>query len=619
MDKKNTFFGLLFIASGIGYMFWQSVELQEQERLTALEAAKLSKPSEVDKSSTSPNSVLASASELAAEESAMLDLLAKDVSGITKEPELLDVSDTEEIVTISNDYIRVEFTNLGGAIRRVEFLKTKRGQLDDFVFNDEGHLPALSLGLPNKDGSIQEFDMPYQIEAKSSNSITFLLQAGADLQIRRIYSLSQSGSSKDPYIIDHSTTFANQSSSAKAFSTLYLNLGTMQSISDGRMQQSYLNVGYFNGADAKFKPITKLIGGNGFLGIGASAPREEIRIEDAGRIEWSSVKNQFFAAVLSSDQKIGEDLIVYRVDGEQSLSTASRVGITGSVGYAFGTVASGSSKTLDFDYFVGPKEFKRLQALGNEKDLVMQFGFLSFISKLLLSFMYAIHALVPSWGMSIVIMTICIKLIFWPLTAKATKSQKRMSSIQGPMAELKEKFKDNPQKMQQETLKLFKEHQVNPVAGCLPMLVQMPIFLGLFYMLRSASELRHESFLWVSDLSQADTIYEISGFPINLLPLIMGVTMFLQMSMMPINPSADPVQQKIFKFLPFVFLVFLYNFSSGLVLYWTVQNILTIVQQKITNSRPDELPALAGDQANKAAKSKAKGGIARGKSPNKNQ
>ena len=618
MDKKNTFLGLLFIALGIGYMFWQSVELQQQERFTELEADKLVQSSDVEGVSTDNNSGFASASESAAEESAMLDLLAKDVSGIAAEPDILDVVDAEELVSISNDYIRVEFTNLGGAIRRVEFLKTKRGQLDDFVFNDKGHLPALSLGLPNKDGSIQEFDMPYQIEAKSSNSITFLLQAGADLQIRRIYSLSQSSSSKDPYIIEHSTTFDNKSSSAKAFSTLYLNLGTMQPISDGRMQQSYLNVGYYNGADAKFKPITKLIGGNGFLGIGASAPREEIRVEDADRIEWSSVKNQFFAAVLSSEQEIGEDLIIYRVDGEQSLSTESRVGITGSVGYAFGTIASGSSKSLDFDYFVGPKEFKRLQALGNEKDLVMQFGFLSFISKLLLSFMYAIHALVPSWGMSIVIMTICIKLIFWPLTAKATKSQKRMSSIQGPMAELKEKFKDNPQKMQQETLKLFKEHQVNPVAGCLPMLVQMPIFLGLFYMLRSASELRHESFLWISDLSQADTIFEISGFPINLLPLIMGGTMFLQMSMMPINPSADPVQQKIFKFLPFVFLVFLYSFSAGLVLYWTVQNILTILQQKITNSRPDELPAITGDQAIKTSKSKAKGGIARGKSPQKN-
>ena len=202
--------------------------------------------------------------------------------------------------------------------------------------------------------------------------------------------------------------------------------------------------------------------------------------------------------------------------------------------------------------------------------------------------MYAIHSVIPSWGWSIVIMTICIKLLFWPLTAKASRSQKRMAKIQGPMSELKEKYKDNPQKIQQETLKLFKEHQVNPVAGCLPMVIQMPIFLGLFYMLRTASELRHEPFLWVSDLSMPDTIAQIGGFPINLLPIIMGVTMFLQMSMMPVSPTADPMQQKIFKFLPFIFLVFLYSFSSGLVLYWTVQNILTIIQQKIINNRPDE-------------------------------
>ncbi|MEM8868681.1 MAG: membrane protein insertase YidC, partial [Verrucomicrobiota bacterium] len=244
-----------------------------------------------------------------------------------------------------------------------------------------------------------------------------------------------------------------------------------------------------------------------------------------------------------------------------------------------------------------------------------QFGPLSFISKLLLSFMYAIHALVQNWGVSIVIMTICIKLLFWPLTAKASQSQKRMASIQGPMAELKEKYKDNPQKMQQETLKLFKEHRVNPVAGCLPMLIQMPIFLGLFYMLRSASELRHEPFLWVSDLSQPDTLTEIAGFPINILPLFMGVTMYFQMRMMPVSPTADPAQQKIFKLLPFVFLIFLYNFSSGLVLYWTVQNLLTILQQKITNSRPDkELPPLPEAAA---ATPKGKGGAPRTKSRRK--
>ena len=234
----------------------------------------------------------------------------------------------------------------------------------------------------------------------------------------------------------------------------------------------------------------------------------------------------------------------------------------------------------------------------------MQFGFLGFFSKLLLAFMYAIHSVIPSWGWSIIIMTVCIKTLFWPLTAQASRSQKRMAKIQGPMAELKEKYKDNPQKMQQETMKLFKTHQVNPLAGCLPMLIQMPIFLGLFYMLRTASELRFEPFLWVADLSQPDTIMEIGGYPLNLLPLLMGLTMFMQMHMMPVSPTADPMQQKIFKFMPAIFLVFLYNFSSGLTLYWTVQNILTIVQQKIINSRPDPDPVPAAEAP--AAKSKAR-------------
>ena len=612
MDKKNTILGLLFIGAGIGFMFWQASELQEQERQQALQP-----PVAVDSAEPMGATLQALADESAAtttEGAGMLDLLVQEVDAAALETKRAPRVAAEETVTLANDFIRVEFTNRGGAIRRVEFLKTKRGETDDFVFNDKGPLPALSLGLPNQDGSIQEFDMPYQIGAQSAHSITFILQAGADLQIRRTYALAQPGAQTDPYIIEHSTTFENRAATAKAFSTLYLNLGTMQPIADGAMQQSYLNVGYYNGADAKFKPITKLIGSSGFLGIGANAPRDELRIEDAGRIEWSSVKNQFFAAVLSTDQAVGQDLILYPVRGDRTAPAAQRRdGITGSVGYAFGTVAGGSAKTLEFSYYVGPKEFKRLQALGNDKDLVMQFGFLSFISKLLLSFMYAIHAVIPSWGLSIVVMTICIKLLFWPLTAQASRSQKRMASIQGPMAELKEKFKDNPQKMQQETLKLFREHQVNPVAGCLPILIQMPIFLGLFYMLRTASELRHESFLWVADLSQPDTLFEVAGFPINLLPLIMGVTMFLQMSMMPVNPAADPTQQKIFKFLPFVFLIFLYNFSSGLVLYWTVQNILTIVQQKITNSRPDPMPVAAAAGANPSAKPKAKSGIARGK------
>jgi YidC/Oxa1 family membrane protein insertase len=512
------------------------------------------------------------------------------VSDLFQQVEAVEVAakplSPESTLVLFNDYIEAVFTTRGGAIQTVSFLQTKSGERDDYVFNEGGLLPALSLSLNSGGGEIREFDLDYRIEQQSSDSVTFVLDSGEGLSIRRHYRIASTGSVDEPYTIEHSTTFKNNSTSTKALSTIYFNLGTSRPITEEMIGVNFLNVGYFDGEDAEFIPVKKLTGGKGFLGIGASDPKDVIA--EAARIEWSSVKNQFFASVLSSGTVAG-NVFVYPVEAPSDIDNQpGRLGISGSVGYELGTLAAGESKSLDFEYFVGPKEFKRLQAMGNEQDLVMQFGFLGFFSKLLLAFMYAIHSVVPSWGWSIVIMTICIKLLFWPLTAKASRSQKRMASIQGPMAELKEKYKDNPQKMQQETLKLFKEHQVNPVAGCLPMLIQMPIFLGLFYMLRTASELRFESFLWVSDLSLPDTQFVVGGFPINILPMIMGVTMFLQMSMMPVSPTADPMQQKIFKFLPFIFLIFLYNFSSGLVLYWTVQNILTVVQQKIINSRPDE-------------------------------
>jgi YidC/Oxa1 family membrane protein insertase len=578
MDKKNTILGIICIVAGIGYMYLQTKELSEQQRQQRLEAP-------ADSGMSAPSDAVVAAPNTAATEEGVLGLLAQSVdapSVVLKQPV---AAVEEEIVRLFNDFVEVEFTTLGGAIRKVEFLQTKNGGRDDYIFNADGRLPALSLSLAGGDGGMHEFALPYKLVEKTADSITFAFDSGNGLVLRRTYSLALGESDQDPYIIRHRTTFKNESAAAQALSTIYLNLGTARPISENQ-QPAFLNVGHFDGEDTKFIAINKLTGGNGVFGIGASAPKDQL--SQPVRSEWASVKNQFFAAVLSS-QTQGRDLIVYPVEAPEAADgTRGRPGISASVGYAVGTVAPGESKALDFDFYVGPKEFKRLQALGNQQDEVMQFGFLSFISKLLLSFMYGIHKLGASWGWSIVIMTICIKTLFWPLSAKASRSQKRMAKIQGPMAELKEKYKDNPQKLQQETLKVFKENQVNPVAGCLPMLIQMPIFLGLFYMLRSASELRHESFLWVTDLSQPDTLMHIAGYPLNILPLIMGVTMFLQMSMMPVSPTADPAQQKIFKFLPFIFLIFLYNFSSGLVLYWTVQNLLTIVQQKVINSRPDE-------------------------------
>jgi YidC/Oxa1 family membrane protein insertase len=161
---------------------------------------------------------------------------------------------------------------------------------------------------------------------------------------------------------------------------------------------------------------------------------------------------------------------------------------------------------------------------------------------------------------------------------------KRMQALQPQMKALQEKYKDDPAKMNKKLMEFMREHKVSPLGGCLPMLLQIPVFFGFFKMIRSAIELRGARFLWVDDLSQPDTLFMIPGlnFPFNLLPLIMGVTMLFQARLTPPSPGMDPVQQKMMRYMPLMFLVFLYNFSAGLTLYWTVQNLLTILQTKLT-------------------------------------
>jgi YidC/Oxa1 family membrane protein insertase len=285
--------------------------------------------------------------------------------------------------------------------------------------------------------------------------------------------------------------------------------------------------------------------------------------------------------------------------------TRPQVGVTANLVMEMPSIAPGGEASVRLLHYVGPKEFRRLERFENREDLVMQFGFFGVIGKLLLRLMNGIHDnLVANYGIAIILTTVLIKLLLWPVTAKAVQSSKRMAKIQVPLKEVRAKYAtDKPgitpaekqklmRKQQEETMRLFREHKVNPLGGCLPILVQIPIFFALFQMLQSASELRFAEFLWVADLSAPDTVASIFGFPLNILPLFMGVTMFFQMRMMP-TPSVDKMQQRIFQFMPAIFLIFCYNFASGLVLYWTVQNLFTILQQWLTKQKDDPAPAAA--------------------------
>jgi len=192
---------------------------------------------------------------------------------------------------------------------------------------------------------------------------------------------------------------------------------------------------------------------------------------------------------------------------------------------------------------------------------------------------------VGSYALAIILLTIFIRLLIWPLQNASMKSMRKMSKLSPIMNELRTKYKDDPQRMNQEMMKLYKEYGVNPVGGCLPMFVQIPIFISFYTMLGSAIELRNSSFLWVRDLSQPDTVAHILGFPINILPIVMAGAQIWQMQITP--KTGDPAQQRMLYIMPVIFLIFCYNYASGLALYWTVSTLFTVAQTYLTRNQTE--------------------------------
>jgi YidC/Oxa1 family membrane protein insertase len=220
------------------------------------------------------------------------------------------------------------------------------------------------------------------------------------------------------------------------------------------------------------------------------------------------------------------------------------------------------------DYFVAGKEIPDKEVLGT--------GFFAAMGRFLFTALSYIHKVIPNWGWAIVILTLVIKIVFFPLTQKSLRSMKAMQKLRPYLQDIQKKYKGNPQQMQKELMNLYKEYKINPFGGCLPMLIQFPIFIGFFIALRNSIFLRGAPFiLWMNDLSRPDTIMRLGNFNINLLPIIMAATSFWQQKLTPQEPS----QKALTFMMPLMFLFLFYNFSSGLLLYWTTMNIAGLVEQ----------------------------------------
>lgn len=246
------------------------------------------------------------------------------------------------------------------------------------------------------------------------------------------------------------------------------------------------------------------------------------------------------------------------------------------------TVAPGAAVTVSNTYYWGPKELEALKRADGRLERALDFGWFSFLAKPLLIFLRWLYDYTRNYGVAIIILTVIIKILFWPLTHKSFKSMQVMKKIQPKMAQLREKYKDDREKLNQELMMLYRTYKVNPLGGCLPMVLQIPVFFALYRMLYGAIELRHQPFwLWINDLTAPDRLFigfevpYLGGLPV--LTLLMGASMFIQQKMTP--SAGDPRQEKLMLMMPVIFTVFFINFPSGLVLYWFVNNVLSIVQQ----------------------------------------
>ncbi len=304
-----------------------------------------------------------------------------------------------------------------------------------------------------------------------------------------------------------------------------------------------------------------------------------------GAIDWAGYEGNYFLCGIVPIDGAGNS---FTMEGDQDLTRMQLAG-------ALDTLQAGGIKEYKYHLFYGPKKLEMLKSIGYNLDKAVNFGWFDVIAKPTLWLLNKFYSVFGNYGIAIILVTILFKVLFWPITQKGMKSMKNMQKLQPKMAKIKEKYKDDPTKMNQEIMGLYKTYKVNPLGGCLPMVLQIPVFFALYKVLLQSIELRHAPFmLWITDLSAPDRLYlgfdipYLGGFPV--LTVLMGASMYLQQKMSP--STADPTQAKIMMFLPIIFTFMFLNFASGLVLYWFINNLLSILQQVLIN-RETKKPAKA--------------------------
>ena len=462
-----------------------------------------------------------------------------------------------ETVVVRTDLMLAEIDTLGATLKRVELLhhKDSADPEKSFVLLGPEHQYEAQSGLtgdgPNHRSQWTSEATRYEL-APGAKEVRVKLTATAanGISVEKVYTFS-----RDSYVIGWSLTARNAGK-------------------DTASPYAYLQLTHDGRPPADANKLAQSFGAQSFIGFAVyTAEKAFQKVHpsdvDKGKVDvvakadngWLAfIQHYFVSSWLIPDKVQREYVFEKRNDGVY----------VGRALVAMPPLAPGATASVDASLYAGPQEQQRLKAAAPGLDLVVDYGWLTIIAWPLFWLLQKFHQIAGNWGVAIILLTVLIKLIFFPLSAASYKSMAKMKLVTPRLTKIREMYGNDRQKMNQAMMELYKTEKINPLGGCFPILVQIPVFIALYWVLLAAIELRHAPFiLWIYDLSALDPYY--------VLPILMTATMVLQTRMNPVPP--DPVQAKVMQFMPFVFSIFFFFFPAGLVLYWLVNNILSILQQ----------------------------------------
>ncbi len=458
-----------------------------------------------------------------------------------------------EVVTITTDVIKAEIDTSGAQLQRIELLKHKDtvDQSKNMVLfeSGNGHTYLGQTGLiggpfPNHKSSFAVRPGPRALDG--ANELQLVMESEqSGVKLIKTYTFR-----RGEYTIGIQHQIVNNSG-APINPSLYLQLVRDGSSPPGESQfySTFTGPAIYTEAE-KFQKLD-------FDDIDEGKAKHVTKA-DSG---WIAIVQHYFVSAFLPKDGVAREIYTKKVDN--NLFAVGNI-------LPVGTVAPGATASMDTRLYSGPQESATLEKLAPGLDLVKDYGWLTIVAKPIFWLMDQIHKVLGNWGWTIIVLTILIKLAFFPLSAASYRSMAKMKTVTPKMQAIRERHKSDPQKMNQAMMELYKTEKINPLGGCLPIVVQIPVFIALYWVLLASVEMRNAPWLgWIQDLASPD--------PWFILPVVMAISMFIQTKLNPTPP--DPIQAKVMMFMPIIFSVMFFFFPAGLVLYWVVNNILSIAQQ----------------------------------------